>query len=73
MNDFIISLDYEDALPKIIEAIKNATFICVDCELTGLNTVRDITAYDTPKQYFEKVRSASKDFLIIQFGIAAFR
>lgn len=66
-------LDFDEALPQVEEAINNATFICIDCEFTGLNTVSDVNAYDTQKQYYEKVRNASKDFLVIQYGISAFR
>lgn len=60
-------------LPSIKEAIAKCDFIVIDCELTGLNTVNNINAFDTQKQYYEKVRRNSKDFVIIQYGLCMFR
>lgn len=65
--------DFDKVLPQVIEAINNATFVVIDCEFTGLNTVSDVNVFDSQKQYYEKVRNASKDFLVIQYGISAFR
>ncbi|XP_017768590.1 PREDICTED: poly(A)-specific ribonuclease PARN-like [Nicrophorus vespilloides] len=63
---------YFEKLPEVKAAIDASTFIAIDCELTGINTTSEINAYDTPKQYFEKVHKNSKDFLVIQFGICTF-
>ncbi|XP_065158175.1 poly(A)-specific ribonuclease PARN-like [Atheta coriaria] len=60
-------------LPGIEEAIKNASFLAIDCEFTGLITSCKINPYDTPEEYYQKIRLCSKDFLVIQFGLSAFR
>ncbi|KAF2898114.1 hypothetical protein ILUMI_08056 [Ignelater luminosus] len=65
--------NFSEVLPKIKEAIHNADFIAIDCELTGLNTGLDINAYDTQRQYYDKVRKGAKNFLIIQYGLCIFR
>ncbi|KAK5641654.1 hypothetical protein RI129_010201 [Pyrocoelia pectoralis] len=65
--------NFPQLLPKIKEAISKCDFIVIDCELTGLNTINNINAFDTQKQYYEKVRRNSKDFLIIQYGLCMFR
>lgn len=66
-------VDFNDVLPQVEEAIRNATFLSIDCEFTGLNTVRDINPYDTQEQYYKKVRNTSRNFLVIQYGLTAFR
>lgn len=71
--NFVSLLDFNEVLLKALEAISNATFLSIDCEFTGLNILLDINAYDTQKQYYEKVRKTSKDFLVIQYGLSAFR
>lgn len=55
------------------EAIDECTFMGIDCELTGLNTVRNIKAFDTVEEYYGKIRNHCKDFLVIQYGISTFR
>lgn len=65
--------NFYQLIPEIKEAIEKCDFISIDCELTGLNTVNDINAFDTQKQYYEKVRKSSKNFLIIQYGLCMFR
>jgi len=65
--------NFNEVLPQIKEATERADFISIDCELTGLNTGTDINAFDTQRQYYEKVRKSSKDFLVIQYGLCFFR
>lgn len=65
--------DFKDLLPEIEKVINNSTFLTIDCEFSGLNAVSEINAFDTPKQYYEKVRKNCKEFLVLQYGISAFR
>ena len=54
------------------EVIENATFLSIDGEFTGLNSGPDAGAFDTPAQYYAKLRSGSMDFLLVQFGLSVF-
>ncbi|KAF7278366.1 hypothetical protein GWI33_008498 [Rhynchophorus ferrugineus] len=66
--------NFVNVLPEIEEAIKNCTFISIDCELTGLKTaLNHINAFDTPKKFYEKVLNDCKEFLLIQYGLSFFR
>ncbi|CAH0564741.1 unnamed protein product [Brassicogethes aeneus] len=65
--------NFNEVLPKIKESIKNSSFMSIDCELTGLNVARNINAFDTPAEYYNKVRVNSRDFLVIQYGLSIFR
>ncbi|KAL1497733.1 hypothetical protein ABEB36_008640 [Hypothenemus hampei] len=66
--------NFKDVLPDIEEGIKNCTFLSIDCELTGLKTVSNyVNAFDTPKQYYQKVIKDCREFLVIQYGITLFR
>lgn len=49
-------------------------FIAIDGEFTGLSSGLEnkISAFDTPEEYYHKLKSGSLDFLFIQFGLAAF-
>ncbi|XP_041362495.1 poly(A)-specific ribonuclease PARN-like isoform X2 [Gigantopelta aegis] len=58
----------------ITKAIEDADFLAIDGEFTGLDTpqVGHVTFYDTPEERYQKLRKGSTDFLLIQFGLAAF-
>lgn len=71
---YLFVSDFQDLLPEIKQAISSATFIAIDCEMTGLHIQGlQINAYDTQKEYYEKMQSACKKFLVIQYGICCFR
>lgn len=65
--------NFSDLLPELTSVINNASFLCIDGEFTGLNTGNGVTAYDTPSQYYCKLRDGAMGFLLCQFGLAAFR
>ncbi|XP_063915783.1 poly(A)-specific ribonuclease PARN-like isoform X2 [Zophobas morio] len=69
----VTSSNFKELLPEIEDVINKSTFLAIDCEFSGLNVVSEINAFDTPKQYYEKVRKNCKEFLVIQYGISAFR
>jgi len=64
--------NFQSLLPEIEEAIKDASFICIDGEFTGLNAYRNISPYDLPQQRYDKLQESSRQFLLIQFGICTF-
>lgn len=73
-TDFNFVSDFKELLPQIKQSISSATFIAIDCEMTGLHTVgSQVSSYDTLKQYYEKLRNCCKEFLVIQYGICCFR
>ncbi|XP_014248579.1 poly(A)-specific ribonuclease PARN-like isoform X2 [Cimex lectularius] len=65
--------NFKKLLPEILEAIDSSSFLAVDGEFTGLNNGHNITAFDTPKQYYSKIRSGALDFLFVQFGLSVFK
>ncbi|CAG9830689.1 unnamed protein product [Diabrotica balteata] len=69
----VLNSNFKSLFSEIEEAINASLFISIDCELSGLNIVRNIKAFDTPQEYYSKMRINSKDFLVLQYGISAFR
>nr|XP_023028571.1 poly(A)-specific ribonuclease PARN-like [Leptinotarsa decemlineata] len=69
----ITNSNFHSVLPDVEKAIENCSFLSIDCELTGLYSVRNINSFDTPCDYYEKMRNNSKDFLVIQYGLSTFR
>lgn len=70
----VTQANFKATLPEIETAIKNCTFVSIDTELTGLKTsLNKINAFDTPKQYYEKVIKDCRQFLVVQYGLTFFR
>jgi len=59
-------------LSELDNVIKNATFLSIDGEFTGLNSGPEAGPFDTPAQYYAKLRAGSMDFLLVQFGLSVF-
>lgn len=66
-------LDFTEYLPQILNAIDSADFISLDVEFTGLRNGVEASAYDTPSEYYAKLREGSLNFLPIQIGICMFK
>lgn len=62
-----------DELENIKETINNADFFAIDCEFTGLFSERSITSYDTPEEYYQKTYDSTQGFILLQFGLTAFK
>lgn len=62
--------------PQILEELEHvipaSAFLAIDGEFTGLSKGEEVTAFDTPALYYEKLRKGSLEFLIIQVGLCAF-
>ena len=68
----ITSENFRDRLPEIEKAIETSTFMAIDGEFTGLNAYRNISAFDTPAERYDKVKDSARQFLLIQFGLSTF-
>ncbi|KAJ8923107.1 hypothetical protein NQ315_001660 [Exocentrus adspersus] len=69
----VTASNFKSILPDVEKAINNCTFLSIDLEFTGLDLVRNINAFDTPEQYYQKLRRNCKEFLVIQYGLSIFR
>lgn len=65
--------DFKEALPLVARSIIDADFLAIDCEFTGLINGRDISIFDTPEDYYERLLTGSSNFMLIQFGLSAFK
>ncbi|XP_067005906.1 poly(A)-specific ribonuclease PARN [Anabrus simplex] len=64
--------NFLEVLPELEDIIKSAEFLTIDGEFTGLNIGSEVNAYDTPAQYYSKIRAGCMDFLLVQLGLCAF-
>lgn len=72
INIYKFSTDFEEILEELDDILKDASFLGIDGEFTGLNSGPDAGAFDTPTQYYTKLRAGSMDFLLVQFGLSVF-
>ncbi|KYN27188.1 Poly(A)-specific ribonuclease PARN [Trachymyrmex cornetzi] len=63
---------FQDVLNELDSVLKDATFLSIDGEFTGLITGPDGSQFDTPAQYYSKIRTGSMNFLLMQFGLSVF-
>lgn len=70
---FVVFLDFKLTLPLVEESINKADFLVIDAEFTGLINGRDVSIFDSPADYYYRLMQGSSDFLLIQFGLCAFR
>ncbi|XP_053598908.1 pre-piRNA 3'-exonuclease trimmer [Microplitis demolitor] len=68
-NNFINNYD------KIKLSLKNATFIAIDAEFSGIKeeNVADLSLFDTMPQRYKKLRENINSFIAIQLGISTFK
>lgn len=66
--------NFNTIYPHLERTLKNASFIAIDTELTGIN-VDDVknSLFDSINERYEKQRSSIRPYIIIQFGITAFQ
>ncbi|GAB5592093.1 hypothetical protein Unana1_06993 [Umbelopsis nana] len=70
----VLRSTFLEKLPEIKGAIEHADYIAIDTELTGLS--RPSNSYrptDDLDARYEKVSQSSREFAIIQFGLACFK
>eukprot|EP00727_Mastigamoeba_balamuthi_P002587 m51a1_g12325 putative poly -specific ribonuclease parn (513) ;mRNA; r:445642-447749 len=71
--DVVVS-NFVETFPAVVEAIRGASFVALDTELTGLaGSSGDLKRFllDTPQQRYDRQRSSL--YLVIQLGVACFR
>jgi len=65
--------NFAEKLPVIEEAIKDASFIAIDGEFTGLHDdTSKQSSLDTPAERYAKSRNSVRKFLLVQFGMVTF-
>lgn len=64
--------DFKEILAEFDEVIAAANFFSIDSEFTGMLSER-IQPYTTLPEYYQKVRTTTEEYVIVQFGITAFR
>lgn len=66
--------NFQESLGQIECAIKEASFLAIDGEFTGLNHagLSHTGVFDTPEERYQKLVQGSNDFMLIQFGLCAF-
>ncbi|XP_069690990.1 poly(A)-specific ribonuclease PARN-like isoform X2 [Periplaneta americana] len=68
----VTRINFREVVAELDSVIPAAQFLAIDGEFTGLHTGQDVNAFDTPAQYYSKLRSGGMDFLLVQFGLCAF-
>ncbi|XP_046660583.1 LOW QUALITY PROTEIN: poly(A)-specific ribonuclease PARN-like [Homalodisca vitripennis] len=66
--------NFRKVLPEIEDTINRCVFMAIDGEFTGLSSglEKAVSAFDTPAEYYHKIKNGSLDFLLVQFGLVAF-
>ncbi|KAG7212344.1 hypothetical protein KM043_012665 [Ampulex compressa] len=74
MNE-ITDKNFKETLGEVSDAIKDANFIAIDAEFTGLKYNEEFkeSLFDTCEERYEKLRRNIEPFRIVEFGISAFR
>ncbi|CAN8002726.1 unnamed protein product, partial [Ixodes hexagonus] len=65
--------DFKEELEVLRTVIKDASFLSIDCEFTGLHTQRSIHVFDSAEERYDKLREFSQEFLVIQVGLCTFQ
>lgn len=65
--------DFRDKFPEFQQVVDDASFFAIDTEFTGLAYDNSITPYDSPAEFYKKTKEASSGYIVVQFGITAFR
>jgi len=65
--------NFVKAFALLQSSIKDADFIAIDGEFTGLSTLKGRrSSYDTLEEKFEKLRRGTSQFMLVQYGICLF-
>ncbi|XP_043472401.1 poly(A)-specific ribonuclease PARN-like isoform X3 [Leptopilina heterotoma] len=68
----VVRTNFQDVMEELDKVLEEASFLCIDTEFTGLNVGPDSTPFDSPAQYYSRIRSGSMNFLLVQFGLSVF-
>jgi poly(A)-specific ribonuclease len=64
--------NFNEVMLELERVFPASQFLAIDGEFTGMRKGRNVNAFDTPSQYYSKLRSGSMGFLLVQFGLCAF-
>uniref|UniRef100_A0A147BQL9 Putative polya-specific ribonuclease parn n=1 Tax=Ixodes ricinus TaxID=34613 RepID=A0A147BQL9_IXORI len=65
--------NFSEQLEVLKTVIKDASFLSIDCEFTGLHTQRSVHVFDSAAERYDKLREFSQEFLVIQVGLCTFQ
>ncbi|XP_012289012.1 poly(A)-specific ribonuclease PARN isoform X2 [Orussus abietinus] len=68
----VTSENFQEVLDELDTVLPDAAFLAIDGEFTGLIAGPAANAFNTPKQYYDSIRSGSMDFLLVQLGLSVF-
>jgi hypothetical protein len=70
----VTARNFREVLPEIEAAISRASFIAMDCEMSGLGTEPALrtTHFDTLDSRWARVRASCRDMALLQLGICPF-
>ncbi|XP_012227812.2 pre-piRNA 3'-exonuclease trimmer-like isoform X1 [Linepithema humile] len=70
----VTNLNFNKIYPHLERVLRNANFIAIDTELTGIEDNENKNSlFDSTEERYEKQRSNIQSYIIIQFGISAFQ
>ncbi|XP_020291468.1 poly(A)-specific ribonuclease PARN-like domain-containing protein 1 isoform X2 [Pseudomyrmex gracilis] len=69
----VTSHNFAEVYPHLERALKDASFIAIDTELTGLEVDAKISLFDSINERYEKQKRNIEPHIIIQFGICTFQ
>lgn len=69
----ITKTNFKEKYDFIEKTINEAMFLAIDGEFTGLNEELNLSFLDTPEGRYEKLKEGSMQFMMIQFGLCAFK
>ncbi|PSN44566.1 Poly(A)-specific ribonuclease PARN [Blattella germanica] len=64
--------NFREVLEELEHVIPPADFLAIDGEFTGIHSRQEVNPFDTPSQYYSKIRSGNMEFLLVQFGLCVF-
>ncbi|OAD62005.1 Poly(A)-specific ribonuclease PARN-like domain-containing protein 1 [Eufriesea mexicana] len=74
MNE-VLDKNFKTLYPRLETDIRNATFIAIDAEFTGIYSREDVkySLFDTLADRYKMLKKNIQQFIIAQFGITVFR
>lgn len=67
--------NFESALEMLRTSVREADFVAVDLEMTGITSApwREALEVDRPDVRYLKVKDSAEKFAVVQFGVCPFR
>ncbi|XP_071813043.1 poly(A)-specific ribonuclease PARN-like isoform X2 [Apostichopus japonicus] len=65
--------NFKEGCQLLSQALENASFVAIDGEFTGLHGIHKPNQFDSLEERYQKLRTGSMDFLLVQFGLCVFK